>query len=582
MPNLKPRPGIDKLLEVLDSKLKGHEKPFIIAELPTGYGKTTASPYIYKLVNEYGISDRVIHVLPLRAIIRKLIQDITDEGTWIGSLFREIRLGINDIAYQMGEFVVNVRKEPFFDAKYTLTTLDSFVHNLFKIPITELYRDKKHYFIPLGRIFTSTVLLDEAHIALAAESEKTISTVIASINALLSSHVPIVMMTATLPSKYEKLIIEKVNNIKKARPIVIRLGKKEEVKSNEITIITVHDPDFENTYSNVKYVHEKVSKLRIIDKAMDEVNNGRRVLIVLNNIRKVINIYREISDRINDSDIALVHSKLIGRDREMYESRINKVKVLIGTSAIEAGVDVSFDTLITTIDNPMSFIQRIGRICRKGPDDCADGEGRIYLINDDSDNLEGAINYVLTKKINWRLPYNVSNDFMGYMEFLETFTEKMGAITYDERHLSILNRVFMNIYISSKTLNELLKLTRGSLLREPLINVFIGDLNKPCSDVGINEFLERSFTIDLSEVVLNKSGFCAKMKECMVGIGILENDVLSCSYLTNDSEDFKKSLCTDNVYNMFFKLVEKYKAPLVIIIKDECYEEGIGFKLHGG
>jgi len=139
----------------------------LVIELPTGYGKTTAGPLLYKSYRKAGLCWKAIHVLPLRAIVEKALKDFTEEYSDI------------EFAYQDGDVLLTqygYKKDPFFASEYVLTTVDSFIHNLFKAPVTELHKLVEgrpvHYHIPFTYVYPSCVFIDEAHVAAQDEAER--------------------------------------------------------------------------------------------------------------------------------------------------------------------------------------------------------------------------------------------------------------------------------------------------------------------------------------------------------------------------------------------------------------------------
>ncbi len=95
----------------------------------------------------------------------------------------------------------------------------------------------------------------------------------------------------------------------------------------------------------------------------------KNVLIVLNNVRKAIELYKELGGD-KDESIFLLHSRIM----EKYKSeRIEKAKkrlkngekvIFVATQVVEASVDLDFDFMITEISTIDSQIQRWGRVFR--------------------------------------------------------------------------------------------------------------------------------------------------------------------------------------------------------------------------
>ena len=426
----------------------------LVLELPTGYGKTTAGPLIYKSYRKAGLCWKAIHVLPLRAIVEKALKDFTEEYSDI------------EFAYQDGDVLLTrdgYKKDPFFASEYVLTTVDSFIHNLFKAPVTELHKlvegKPVHYHIPFAYIYPSCVFIDEAHVAAQDERGKAVAALKAAVKILREADVPIVVMSATM-GRWKSVVFKGFK--------FVALGHED---AEEGGVTTIHDEEFECEMKNVKYTVRKIEERQVLDIARQKLKEGKRVLIVINNVKKAVMWAKALGT-------AVIHSMLTRRDRAVAMRKLEGAKeepfILVGTSAIEAGVNVTFDVLISSTDAPESVVQRVGRICRYGPPCGSDRvcNGELYFFG------RGAKSYLAVKE--WRLPYVAGS----YAPLLRD------SVKDDAGLYALLLRLASQIYVHPKTLRNVFKETSYSFVRGALIET--------CVDAKAD--LEDCFTVSLDKL----------------------------------------------------------------------------------
>jgi CRISPR-associated endonuclease/helicase Cas3 len=428
----------------------------LVLELPTGYGKTTTGPLLYKSYRKAGLCWKAIHVLPLRAIVEKALRDFTKEPEYSDIEF----------AYQDGDVLLTrdgYKKDPFFASEYVLTTVDSFIHNLFKAPVTELHKlvegKPVHYHIPFAYIYPSCVFIDEAHVAAQDERGKAVAALKAAVKILREADVPIVVMSATM-GRWKSVVFKGFK--------FVALGHED---AEEGGVTTIHDEEFECEMKNVKYTVRKIEERQVLDIARQRLKEGKRVLIVINNVKKAVMWAKALGT-------AVIHSMLTRRDRAVAMRILEGAKeepfILVGTSAIEAGVNVTFDVLISSTDAPESVVQRVGRICRYGPPCGSDRvcNGELYFFG------RGAKSYLAVKE--WRLPYVAGS----YAPLLRD------SVKDDAGLYALLLRLASQIYVHPKTLRNVFKETSYSFVRGALIET--------CVDAKAD--LEGCFTVSLDKL----------------------------------------------------------------------------------
>jgi CRISPR-associated endonuclease/helicase Cas3 len=331
--NLQDRKAIRETIETLE---EGHN---VILKAPTGYGKTTLTKVLANATIHGQYFDRVIHVLPLRAIVQDLYNKLKKDSE--SGVIKTKSIAAQDMDYS---------DSPFFMKKVTVTTLDTFVLNLFKLPAVEVKNVFKnygsHYELSRGMIYSSIVIFDEFH--LLGEEGRPLTVGLASIKSLTDAGVPVVVMSATIDKNLEDLIKKYGRDFK-----------------------VVEDPNFA---IKREITVRKISTQEVLDDAVNQFKKGKRVLVVFNTRAEAVEFYKKVkAEGVNP---VLIHSKFNKNDRVEIVKRIVEegARFVISTQVIEAGVDTSFDVLITEASPASNLIQRAGRVARYG------GVGEVHVF----------------------------------------------------------------------------------------------------------------------------------------------------------------------------------------------------------
>ncbi|ABP50708.1 CRISPR-associated helicase Cas3' [Pyrobaculum arsenaticum] len=412
------RRAIRKALELAE---RGVDK--IVSELPTGYGKTVAAPLLYKRFRAAGLCWKAIHVFPLRAVLHTTLKRYVTEHPDIQFAYQD-----GDVTLRADGYV----KDPWFTSEYVLTTYDSFIHNLLKAPVAEFHKLLSHgrgvhYHWPMAEVYPSCVFLDEVH--LAVEGAKQVAAVSVVVNMLREMEVPTVVLSATM-GRWKHDIFKDF--------VFVQLGEKDEEGDR---LVVVRDEEFEKSMGEVEYSVDVIDENSVAALARRKVKEGRRVLVVLNSLKKVVALKNELGD-LNP---VLIHSMLTRRDRQAAEEEVKKAQLVIGTSAIEAGVDTSFDVLISDTPSAESVVQRVGRVCRYG----GRCKGELYFFGEGAEELR--------EVKHWRLPYKKGS----YAGLLREQIEKDRRLTW------LYEMLARALWIED--INELFKKLGASFFREGLL-----------------------------------------------------------------------------------------------------------------
>ncbi len=348
-----------------------HEYDVIVGILPTGYGKSKFLFHSRYLFNKLG---KVIHVLPLRSIVAKLAEDIKDLG---------------DVGYQAGILVECVDKTPFLTSKYTVVTFDSFLFNFYGIPVSEIFRSKWHSDVAFMISRCSHVILDEIHLVTTPDSisdvdvefEKVINVIRDVIEWYARVGLKTIVFTASLyPWLIRYILPHRVGRVK----IIVYAPEQHEycreVKKNikdmenvEVESFWSVDDDFYLKFKDYcKYVGTFLH-FKELDEVLEEVVSStrrRRIFVLFNSVKRCIEHFERYRTHLEKRgySVAIIHGRMTSEARRKALNLVTREKsiVVFATQAIEAGVDVDFDILITEVAPPHSLIQRCGRVARYG------------------------------------------------------------------------------------------------------------------------------------------------------------------------------------------------------------------------
>ncbi|MEM4971000.1 MAG: CRISPR-associated helicase Cas3' [Sulfolobales archaeon] len=330
-----------------------------ILRAPTGSGKSEVflAPYFWQWFRGEFFSPRMYLVEPLHAILRHFKDRVQ---RYVEGLGLKISIGEDH-----GE---TVKSTYLYGALITLTTVDAYVYGYAakRVQVWETLGGAAtgRYTMPTGLIVSALSVFDEAHLIQDEVflAPRLISRIICY---LVSSGAIVLLSSATLPTYLEELL---------ARD---KCGKSlQEVWKGPGRNIIID-----------------TRKTRLQDSILQDLSCEKNNLVIVNTIERAQKIYKSVKEKCRESKVYLVHSLMRKEDRERsleslkelkeeYEKSKNLREVrdgakitLIGTQALEVGLDYDFDVLYTELAPIDSVIQRIGRVGRRG----RKGEAIIYL-----------------------------------------------------------------------------------------------------------------------------------------------------------------------------------------------------------
>lgn len=307
---------------------------FLIA--PTGSGKTEASLFWADANQNKLFSKRIFYVLPytasINAMYKRLINVLGDE--------KLVGLNHGKASYFMYKFFDNMSIE----SVKSIQNLTKKIYRPYKIltpfQIIKLFFSEKGFEMGLSELTDSLIILDEIH----AYDPRVTCLLLESLKFLKNNfNTKFFIMSATIPS------------------FLIDLFSKELHISNMISLNKEELDSFTRHQVNVL----SGSIEQYLEDILDDINDGKRVLIVCNTVNKSQLVYKWFKNQCVDNS-ALLHGKFILKDREKIEKKLNNLDLLVGTQTVEVSLDIDYDVLYSEPAPLDALIQRFGRINRVG------------------------------------------------------------------------------------------------------------------------------------------------------------------------------------------------------------------------
>lgn len=319
-----------KILEVFYANSGGR---LVFLEGPTGSGKTEVFSALFFAQWRLGRwhSGRLFVVEPVHALLRQMRRRLGVYGELFG-------VGV-------GEDHGEVAKPTYlYTAPATLTTVDSYVYGYLAKRVDtwlEGRAETGRYTLPVGVMMNSFSVFDEAHVI---QDEVFLGPrVLADVACfLVKAGAYVAVSTATLPTAFRKLFEE-------------RCGER---------IISVQLPGRKR---------ELAVEIREKELTGDDVECEGGTLVVVNTVRRAREMYKSLRERCGRR-VRVVHSLMKRGDRDGVVDELASLEerggleevILVGTQAVEVGLDFSFRRLYTDLAPLDALIQRIGRVGRGG------------------------------------------------------------------------------------------------------------------------------------------------------------------------------------------------------------------------
>lgn len=321
-------------LEIIDRLLAGEN---VVALAPTGAGKTLAPIAAFAYAREHGLqfADRLLYALPQRTLAMALSRSVAEDLKTAAPNLR--------VTVQTG----NVPDDPYFEGDVVFTTIDQLLGAYIEVPVSLPDRLAN---VPAGALLGALIVFDEFHLL---EPGRALATAL-DVARQLKPHSHTLMMSATFP-----------------RPalsrVVLQAGAQlVEVKPEEIESIP-SQRDKRRTYL---WHPEPLTADAVLS------SHTGRTIVVVNRVARAQQLYGEVKEeaarRFPSVQLILLHSRFLQIDRQILEKEVIEYfkqggrggAILIATSVVEVGLDISCDVLHTEVPTAAALFQRAGRCAR--------------------------------------------------------------------------------------------------------------------------------------------------------------------------------------------------------------------------
>lgn len=403
------------------------EPGIIIFEAPMGLGKTEAALVaVEQLAKKTGRSG-LYFGLPTQATSNGIFPRIKD---WLTSIQQEsgdsypIRLAhgkaaLNDAFMNVSRNIDidgdgSVYVNEWFSGRKT-SALDEFVvgtvDQFLMVGLKQKHLALRH----LG-FSKKIIIIDEVHAYDIYSSDYLLK----AVQWMGAYGIPIIILSATLPSKRRQDLIEMYIRGKGGK-----LRKENKTKSmlhtDAYPLITYTEGNEVKQFKD--FTPSKTSQVNIVKvnekqpySLLGEIVHEEGIIgVIVNTVKRAQELAHYCAERYGEEQVTLLHSNFIATERAKKEQQLldmigkdgerPKQKIIIGTQVLEQSLDIDFDVLISDLAPMDLLIQRVGRLHRhektKRPKSFK--EPTLYVLGTNEDlDFEGGANsiyggYLLTR-----------------------------------------------------------------------------------------------------------------------------------------------------------------------------------------
>lgn len=386
----KPRPVQRSMSQAIGKAL---DPGMVIVEAPMGLGKTEIALLAVEQLAYMTGSDGLFMGLPTQATTNAMfnrvnkwlnfLADFQDENFEIKLMhskaqFNKTYRSLPDASNVYGEaddhgdVVVNgwFSGKKSILSKFTVGTID----NLLLMGLKQ-----KHLFLRHLGFSGKVVVIDEVHAYDAYMNQYLYK----AVNWLGAYHVPIVILSATLPKAKRNALLEAYllgkYGKKYVRKLVAPKGWEETQAYPLLSILDGSQIKQTTTFpgkSDQQPAHIQVKRLDLpdedlIDHAVHKISDGGVAGIIVNTVKRAQKLAQLVPP---DIQLMVMHSAFLANDRSVQETKIQDAigkhgnrpekMIVIGTQVLEQSLDIDFDIMYTDIAPMDLILQRAGRLHR--------------------------------------------------------------------------------------------------------------------------------------------------------------------------------------------------------------------------
>ncbi|MCC3308283.1 CRISPR-associated helicase Cas3' [Psychrobacter sanguinis] len=353
--------------------------------VPTGGGKTLASLRFAVQHAKCHNLDRIIYIIPFTSIIeqnaaevRKILEQKLPDGSYVGDWVLEQHSNLEpDVQTWQSKLIMDN-----WNAPIVFTTMVQFLESCFGGGTKGVRR--------LHQLSRAVLIFDEIQ-TLPINCYYLFCN---AINFLTSyTNTTAVLCTAT-------------------QPVLNKLPIAQNGSLNPATEIIGDHKDLAILFDTLKRVdiHDHTENLQDLDSVTEYINenftNFASTLVIVNTKAWASDLYKELSKTINSNELFHLSTGQCARHRKDLLNTIRKrlkeglPTLVISTQLIEAGVDVSFKSVIRFLAGLDSIAQASGRCNRHGEMVDEEGKGikgKVFIVKPDKENLSRLPTIALSK-----------------------------------------------------------------------------------------------------------------------------------------------------------------------------------------
>lgn len=314
----------------------------VVIEVQTAGGKTEAAimPFLRDIYEDTWNTSRLIYVLPTRSLVEKQAERIRNLLKNLYSI--KGYSNAEEISKKSVLIEYGLEETHAFLGSIIIATWDSFLYGL-----AAHRRIGDRFTFPAGAIAQSLIVFDE--VQMYQDCSLYMPMLFALVIKLLDkARVPIVIMSATMPSKLIDIIAKDA--------VKIEVSNEDKLKPTRGKVKVEVSENFDS----------------VLKEILENLKAGKRVLFVRNTIEKAKNTYKELKNlkerlkEVENKEFVLIHSHFTVEDRSEKEARLEKADLIVATQVVESGLDLKNVGLVVTDIAPFdALVQRIGRCARR-------------------------------------------------------------------------------------------------------------------------------------------------------------------------------------------------------------------------